>query len=116
MSEITVRWDQRVAGRHPGAIETAEKTPFLLGCLAQGRCTLLSEEPSPVELALPVLAEIAHPEIQVAIAEAAVARKVRRAKIQPRVITPALLTFEAAVESALAGVDPETDDGADRLA
>lgn len=44
MSEVTVRWNQRVLGREPGHIETVELTPLIEGCLTQGRCVQVAGE------------------------------------------------------------------------
>lgn len=47
--EITIEWDQRVAGREPGQRETVEETPFITACIAQGRCAVIAPPaPAPV--------------------------------------------------------------------
>lgn len=43
MSEVRVRWSQRVAGREPGYEETVERTEFIDGCLANNRLEILQE-------------------------------------------------------------------------
>jgi hypothetical protein len=97
MTEITVRWNQRVAGRFPGYMETAEETPFLLGCLANNRCELV-----PVIPALPALAE---PAVELNFeAEVQAAMMAPVAKRAPRRPRPA----------ATLNVETEVQDGSPR--
>jgi len=37
MSEVTIKWEQRVSGRRVGDVETIERTPFIDACLKAGR-------------------------------------------------------------------------------
>lgn len=49
MSEVRIRWTQRVAGRHPGDTETLELTPWVEAVIAAGRAVVLAQDASPVE-------------------------------------------------------------------
>lgn len=42
MSQITIKWEQRVLGRNPGDIEETEVTPMITALLQQGRVSLVS--------------------------------------------------------------------------
>lgn len=55
MSEIRVRWTQRVMGRYPGDEETVEHTPLIDGLLANNRIVLV--DAAPVQVA-PVHVEV----------------------------------------------------------
>lgn len=48
MSEVTVEWTQRVAGRHPGLVETVELTDFIQGCAKNGRLVIIGEKLDPI--------------------------------------------------------------------
>lgn len=54
MAEITIRWNQRVAGRFPGTVETVENTAFVRACIGQGRCDDITPPALPIEPELPV--------------------------------------------------------------
>lgn len=54
MSEVTVRWLQRAAGRDVGHEETVERTEFIEGCLANHRLEILAETIENVHVDLPV--------------------------------------------------------------
>lgn len=51
MSAVTLMWDQRVAGREPGDVETVEETPFIIGCLANLRCHIIDAPETSPEVA-----------------------------------------------------------------
>ncbi len=42
MAEVTIVWDQHVAGRDVGYTETVEETPFIAACIAQLRCHVIA--------------------------------------------------------------------------
>lgn len=42
MSEITIRFEQRILGRNPGDVEVTEVTPMITALLQQGRVSLVS--------------------------------------------------------------------------
>ena len=44
MSEVTVRWDIRAAGREVGDVETVELTDFVEALIGQGRVTVVPAE------------------------------------------------------------------------
>lgn len=41
MAVVKIEWVQNVAGRHVGYRETVELTPFVQGCIDQGRVDVL---------------------------------------------------------------------------
>lgn len=49
MSEVRIRWTQRVAGRHPGDTETLELTQWVEAVIAAGRAVVLAQDASPVQ-------------------------------------------------------------------
>lgn len=51
MAAVTIQWDQRVAGREPGDIETVEETFFILGCLQNLRCHIIDAPEAGPEVA-----------------------------------------------------------------
>lgn len=65
---VTIQWTQRAAGRDVGDQETVELTPFVQGCLDQGRVFIVPDPavapeahvfPEPaVEALAPQLAEV----------------------------------------------------------
>lgn len=40
---VTIQWTQRAAGRQVGEQETVELTPFVQGCLDQGRAFIVPD-------------------------------------------------------------------------
>lgn len=61
MSEVTIRWSQRVAGRHVGDVATVERTPFIDALISAGRVKVLEESADPepaVEAPTPKAARI----------------------------------------------------------
>lgn len=114
MAEITIRWNQRVAGRFPGTVETVENTDFIRACIGQGRCDSVGYEPEApvaepadlvevVDLDLLDAVEAIEPvEVAAAIEAVAVVKKRRAA---PRPPEP---TFESLVEADIAGMALET--------
>lgn len=93
MSEIKVVWNQRVAGRFPGHVETVEETTFILGCIKQGRCEVV-----------PVVVDIATlgPEVAATLEAALASPTVERVARRRRPVSPEP-TFEAEVEAEVAG-------------
>lgn len=54
MSEVTIRWTQRAAGRDIGEVETVERTAFIDAVIAAGRVDVLEEAAdAPVEVEKP---------------------------------------------------------------
>jgi hypothetical protein len=51
MSEVTLRWTQRVLGRRPGDVETVERTAMIDAVLKTGR----AEEVKPAKKAAPAV-------------------------------------------------------------
>lgn len=47
MSEVTLRWTQRCAGRDIGDVATVERTPFMEALIATGRVDVLSDDTEP---------------------------------------------------------------------
>ncbi len=50
MSQVTIEWTQRVAGRMPGTVETVEETAFITACISQRRCDLVVDAPAPAPI------------------------------------------------------------------
>ncbi len=48
MAEIKIQWEQRVAGRMPGDIETIEESPFIAACILQRRCKVVAPAAAPI--------------------------------------------------------------------
>lgn len=61
MSEVTIRWDQRVAGRNIGDVETVEETSFIAACVKQLRCHVVSGPVVAPVVEAPVLSPVATP-------------------------------------------------------
>jgi len=50
MSEVTIEWTQRAAGRQVGDVETVELTPFVQGCIDGGKVKVVVDHAAADEL------------------------------------------------------------------
>lgn len=101
MSQITIRWEQRVLGRNPGEIEETEVTPMITALLQQGRVSLVSGKVDVTPLAPKYPEPIVEAPVSPEATKVVVAKGGKGAKAGADG-GDSSVTFEAEVEAAVA--------------
>lgn len=103
MSQITIRWEQRVLGRTPGDIEETEVTPMITALLQQGRVSLVSGKVDVAPLAPKYPEPIVEAPVSPEATKVVVAKGGKGAKAGAGADGgDSSITFEAEVEAAVA--------------